>query len=310
MRVGEELPEDGIREGFAWDEYRKLNAMNATTLLWGLNSMQHLKAAIDGTLDRKETPALAFGKALHCRLLEPSLYKTLYTVAEPCSARLKSGRRAGEPCGASGSYTDGSRWYCGTHKTLSSYEPTDVISATDSASIEAIYRAVRNHKVVNLIRQHGGYEVTAVAAMRGVKFKIRLDKLILDGNCPPSIVDLKKTTVGGAAIQKFERSVDKYNYDVRAAMYVDVIKALTGKLCHFIWVVVEDGFPHGINVIHADLDTIRVGRAKYRGLTDDFLRCVEADDWPGYTNDIIPGGLSKWGRREYGEMLAGSEFLE
>src|SRR4051812_28448031 len=66
--------ECGIFPGMSWADYAAIPLPSASTLEWGRVSSAHLQAAIDGTLERKDSDAMSFGRALHLRLLEPDIY--------------------------------------------------------------------------------------------------------------------------------------------------------------------------------------------------------------------------------------------
>ena len=73
--------------------YRGLKHMNQSVLKNGLRSMQHLRAAVNGELPYKETPALAFGTLVHTVILEPDLANATYAIAPKVDRRTKGGRQ-------------------------------------------------------------------------------------------------------------------------------------------------------------------------------------------------------------------------
>lgn len=299
------LPPPGLYPGVDFATYAAWPAMNATTLLWGLTSMEHMKAAMDGLLS-KQSEALDFGKAYHMRLLEPELFKEKYHIKGACEELLKSGDRKGLPCGnESSSFGIDGRWLCGTHaKGKETNIPKYMISSYDNSLIEAMAAKVKAHPVVKLLRQHGGYECSGTARVDGIPFKFRLDKGInLDGkgSCPPTLVDLKKCTAGSATTDKFSREIVKWGYHIRAAIYVDAVASIIGKEPPWIWVVQEDAFPNGVNVLRATKPTIAIGRIERRTLTDAFKWCTRTGDWPGYATDFQNGDLPDYYLKRFGE---------
>lgn len=299
------LPAPGLYPDVSYETYAKWPAMNATTLLWGLTSMEHMKVAMDGLLS-KESPALDFGKAYHMRLLEPALFAEKYLVQTGCEALLKSGEREGQKCGneAKGVAPDG-RWLCGAHsKGIETNEPEFCISRYDSRVIEAMAAKVKSHPVVKLLRQHGGYECSGTARVDGIPFKFRLDKGInLDGkgSCPPTIVDLKKCRPGKAATDEFSREILNYHYHIRAAIYVDAVAYLIGSPPAFVWCAQEDAIPYGVNVLRATKTTIDIGRYERQSLTDMYKFCLRSGEWPGYATDFQNANLPDWYLKRFGE---------
>lgn len=291
----------GIIYGADFDEYKSWPHMNASTLLWGKVSMQHLQAAIAGKLS-KESTALTFGRALHCRLLEPEQYEFRFSIAEPCCATLKTGPNKGKPCNANGIARSGNGWLCGKHRMEEAIEE-ECITRCEAAQIEAIAESLKNHAVVKLLRQHGGCEASAVWEREGVTCKARFDKLILKGNCPPAIVDVKKVRAGYGTQDRFRRHIFDYDYHVRAAMYVNAIEAIEGIRPLFIWVVVEDSCPHAVGVYKCDDITLQAGRVEFLNLLNAYKTCMETQEWPGYTTDIEDCGLPEWETRKWEKLL-------
>lgn len=300
----QQLPPPGVHFGVPFADYLAWPAMSASTLKAGLDSMLHLKATLDGLMV-KESPALALGSAVHCRLLEPGDYKRRYKVATPCMAELKSGDRKGETCGNVASRYDGTKWLCGTHGKKASEPPFAFISAAESLEIEAMAAAVHGHPVVKLLRQHGGFEASISWECRGVPCKSRLDKLIVGGTCPDTIIDLKTTRSGGAKPWRFEKAIRDYGYHISAAFYVDAIEAVADTLCHYIWVAVEKEPPYAVSVLQADDDWLRIGRTDYRKLLGEYKVCMESGEWPGYGDNIMASHPPDWMLKQYGSFLDG-----
>jgi len=257
--------------------------MNISTLLWGRFSMEHLKASLDGVLEHKASRAMAFGSALHCRLLEPDQFSERFEVAAGCQGVLKSGKRAGEECGQSASYRTefGGKvgYYCSRHAPKTAVEAEGILSKEDAEHIEAINHKVRQHPVVKLIRQHGGFEASLVFDKDGVRCKARLDKWIVDADCPDTIVDLKKTR------------------------YCEAAAAVSGTAPAFIWLAVEESPPYGINVLHCDMETLRVGQYLNETLFAGYVHAKDTGDWSGYAKDIHPGGLPAYRLREFQGLI-------
>ena len=291
----------GVHYGMDFLAYQCIPHLNASTLVWADVSMQHLKAAIDGRLVRKDTPALALGRAIHVKLMEPHAFDEQYKVASPCAAILKSGRRRGSLCGCNASYLSESsgEWFCGSHMDGDCYEPENMISSEDAAMIDALCQSVIEHDVIHLLRSHGGVEATTIAELDGVMMKTRQDKYIPQGTCPATIIDIKTVEVGGGTDVEFSRAIERYSYDQKAAIYCDAIHAVEGVMPKFIWVVVEKGVPYSVNVIMADRDTIAIGRHRYRSSLAKYKACLASGVWPGYASDIHLGGHGKYVRSQY-----------
>lgn len=299
-----------VYQDMPFDEYTTMPFLNISSLLWAAVSAEHLKAAIEGKL-KTDSQAKAFGRAIHCRLLEPDRYKMEYRVATPCSAIVASGKNKGLRCGNESSlyWPAENVWLCGTHRKTDCVEPEDYVSESEAQKIEAIADKVKNHKVVRLFRQSGGFEASIVFRIGDIECKGRVDKLIIDKpHAPNTIIDIKKVRVGHGGREAFSRAILNYHYASKAAWYVDAAMRVHGlaEPPHFIWVAVEDDYPFSIGVYAATDETLAIGREEYQGWLETYRRCQETGEWPGYGVDIEPMGLPDWyiRRREFQEVVA------
>ena len=146
-------------------------------------------------------------------------------------------------------------------------------------------------------RQHGGREVTALWEAGGIEWKARADKLIMPhGKTPCTVVDLKKCQE--ADYLSCQKAIDNYDYHVQAALYHEGIKAILGCLPHFVWVFVEEHYPHGIQVIDCDDHTLQAGLDRLLQFEDQYKACLDSGEWPGYGTKIIRGGLPSYRLRQ------------
>lgn len=175
-------------------------------------------------------------------------------------------------------------WYCGvkSHAPHDATEPVDFVSEEEQAHIEGIKKSLAQHSVVGLLRAKGGHEATMIAELDGILCKARADKLILNGN-QPTIVDLKKVQVGGGTLDAFSRAIANYGYHQQAALYCDIAKALTGLDFVFMWVTVEGGGGHRVEVYYAADLALDLGRAQYRSYLGGYKTSLKTGVWPTYT---------------------------
>lgn len=294
------IPENGIHNRVPFETYQSWPLVNGSALVWGQKSAQHMRAALDGEIDY-DSPDLAFGRALHCRLLEPDLYEIFWAVATPCCAEIKSGDRKGMPCGASSSMQAGDEWFCRTHgkKVEGAREVEDCVTKDEADRIEAICAQLKGHEVVKLLRREGGFEASAIWENSGVRLKGRMDKMIVGKDCPDTIVDLKKCGLGRGDKDTFARDLLKYKYHIKAAMYYDAVHKLTGAKPHFLWIVVEDKPPHSIGVYECDIPTLDAGRNEFLSLLSQYNRCMETGVWSGYSKAVEMISAPDWYLRNF-----------
>ncbi len=291
----------GFYYDLTFETYCKLPGVNASTLCWGDLSDAHMKAAIDGLLQH-DSPDMAFGRALHARLLEPESYQERFVVSPGCEAVLSSGKNKGQMCGKTAKYLlPSGKFACGTHTSIDE-QSANILTADEAARVEGAAAAVKEHDVVKLLRQSGGFECTAVWQRDGVLCRGRLDKLCAK---VPAIVDLKKITVGRGKLRTIELDILNYNYDIKAAWYVDGVERILGARPAFVWIFVEDGPPYGVRVLQADADTLAVGALKANDLFERYKRANESGVWPGYSSKVEFGGLPSFEKDKWRGMIGG-----
>ena len=79
-----------------------------------------------------------------------------------------------------------------------------------------------------------------------------------------------------------------------------MVEKLTGTRPRFTWVFVEDKFPHAVQPLEADEDTLRVGRMKYERAIHLYQVSMESGNWPTRRSTKVPrGGLPRWAIDEY-----------
>jgi hypothetical protein len=297
-------PEIGYYPGVSFEEYLTWDCLNNSILKWGLKSMSHMKAALDGKLGVK-SKATRVGRAIHTRLLEPEKYGDLL-ISTPCKGVIKTGKRAGEDCGNEAKFYDQANdyWYCGTHaKGITDYEPHDFVSEEFAADISQIAEKAKSHEVSGLFHLIGGTEVSIVWEYNGVILKSRIDK-----DCPrpsrvdPLILDIKKVPLGGAEKSSFEKSIANYNYDLQASIYKRACESIDGIPRNVIWIVIEEAYPFEVNVLQCDEPTLRIGHQKFDKLIAQYKECMDSGKWNGYchTNGYIQkAGLPYWAKKGF-----------
>jgi hypothetical protein len=295
----EGCPIQGLYHDKPYDDYRRWKALNATVLKHGGElSPKHMRQSVE---DGTDSTSRKFGRAAHCRFLEPQAFKDRILIAGPCSKPLASGKRKGEPCGLSSTYRgDDGAWYCGKHRPDGAEEPADYISQAEADALEEMVSAVFAHPSVSLMRQHGGTEVSLVWDREGVPCKARLDKLIVDASCPDTIIDLKKVAAYAIDKHSIESAIANYYYDVQAYWYTDGLRRVTGKDAHFIWLFVEDGPPFDVLPLRASKKWLETGRCRAEAAFAAYRHCLETGEWPGVAGDIQESSPPAWLCKRYG----------
>lgn len=301
----QQTPTPGFHEHVSFETYRGWQAVNNSALKWLDVTPAHYRAYTTGLMPDRDTAALSFGRALHCKLLEPTLFDDRFVIAGRCSALLASGARKGDTCGKSGQVVnrDGD-WFCGQHASQGEAPDAHVLSEADAAMVQGAAAAIKGHEIVQLLRKQGGFECSAVAELDGLAFKARFDKWIPGKR--GTILDVKKVAVGRAHYAAFQRSLLSpsyglgcYGYAMQSHLYRRVAEALTGERPRFYFIVVEDAPPFGVQVYQCDETADDLAAHDLARHIQTIKQCTESGVWPGYTNqagraDVQPIGLPDW----------------
>lgn len=222
---------------------------------------------------RITTPALTFGSACHAAVLESDTFGERYVVAPSgIDRRTKAGKEL---------------WESFTSKAAG----REIITAEDLEKLANIRLSIFAHPVAEELLDpgSGNAEVSVFGVLDDVGVKCRPDWLRDDG----IVVDLKTTDNAGP--NAFSRSVAKYRYHVQAAFYSDLLEAVTGEpVKAFVFIAVEKAPPYAVSVYELDAETLEVGRSAYQRNLDTFRRCLEANNWPAYSDAIETLTLPRW----------------
>lgn len=294
----------GLHRDVPFADYAAIPAINSGVVTWGTVSMRHMKAAYEGLITSEDTKDRKFGRAIHCRLLEPERYRTDFLVATGC----KAVKQDGQECGNTAKWLWDDTWYCGVrgHAPQGAYQPQDYISESEAAGIEEIAAALHEHPVMRLFRREGWSEVSCVWESRGLLRKCRIDRYSKEPT--PLVIDLKKCQVGSGSREDCEKAIVNYGYHRQMAGNIEAIEVLEGVTPQGIWVFVEDGPPFDVQIVPADAETIAIGRFENNDIIGRFASAYRKDDCRGYIYDsrfIRPGGLPLWYRRQCRELGIG-----
>ena len=207
--------------------YHSFDAMSASRLrILDRSTSLHLAHSIANPSD---SPALAIGRALHCKVLTPHLYLRDFVVAPAVDRRTKEGKATYESFVAS----VGDK----TVLTADQAEEVSVMAAAIVANPDA-------RMVVSDL--NGSAEVSLFAEIAGVRAKSRFDRLV-EVNGERIIVDVK-TTGSSASKSEFERTIWNFGYGVQCAFYLEMARACGVPAQHFVFVVVEKAAPYATAV--------------------------------------------------------------
>lgn len=108
-------------------------------------------------------------------------------------------------------------------------------------------------------------------------------------------VDIK--TAYSAATDDFARSAAKYGYFTQDPWYRDCLTACWGiDDPAFLFIVIEKEPPYLVNVVELDPYDVELGRKRNQRAIDLYRQCRDADEWPGYGDDVNLAALPGWAR--------------
>jgi PDDEXK-like domain of unknown function (DUF3799) len=104
-----------------------------------------------------------------------------------------------------------------------------------------------------------------------------------------------KTTAESAQPNYFSRkTIYTYGYDLRAAMYLRGIKAVTGVDAKWRWLVVEKKPPYAVSVVEPGEDVLAVGNAKLDRALEMWADCLATGLWPAYGREVHVAEAPPW----------------
>lgn len=268
-------------------EYDAIDALNFSAFKEFVKSPAHYKAYLSQS--RTATPAMEFGSAFHCALLEPDKFTRTYVVAPKFDRRTKDGKAAAE-----------------AFATKNAGKTT--IDPDDNALLGQMVNAVRSHAVAgSLLRRAERTEIACIwKDALGINRKSLLDAVAFLNTDLTTIYDLKTTQDASPA--EFARSIGKFRYHWQAAYYTEALTAVGYKPKHFCFVAVEKAPPYGVAVYRLGDESIKAAAAQMRPLLRQFAECQQADKWPCYGDQVLEIEAPKWAS-QYDNSETGDDEL-
>lgn len=163
----------------------------------------------------------------------------------------------------------------------------------EAATVEAMRAAVyANPTAAAILDRDGTSELSLRWNEDDVPMRGRIDRLTTTTDGAPVIVDIK--TTASAAPGRFAKAIYDYGYHVQAAAYTSGYRTLTGDDPAFLIVAVEKAEPYITAVYELDVIAVERGEDDYRRALDLYRRCLAADDWPAYGDDVTILPSPRW----------------
>lgn len=252
--------------------YQALDAVNFSTLKYMRVSPKHYQHALKS--QRRDTPSLALGRAVHTAVLEPDRLLRDYVLWD-------GGRRAGKD------WTAFEELHAGR----------TILKVDEYERACAIRDAVRSHPLVKPYLASGEAEksLTWKDFGTGVSCKARLDWLGTDPEDANALVvgDLK-TSKHATNARLFASSAWDMGYYGQLAHYVNGARAVTGKNVRAVIFAVESTPPYDVALWRVEGDAFATAVAEVRTLLERLAECRATDRWPGRFEDEQQLAVPKW----------------
>lgn len=220
----------------------------------------YLEKHVMRVISDRDKAAYAFGRAVHCRVLEgEETFAKRFVIAPP------------EHTTASGGLS--------TSKATRDWQATlrgkEIIGGADADLVQTIAVRVNANPFAAELLRTGLPEVELASTWEGVEVKGRVDWLCADRRLCP---DLKTTR----CLEDFPGQCWDFGYDQQVAWYLRLTGATDAPL-----LVVETEQPHRVAVYRFSAANLAAADQRNRQLLARFSACRETDTWPADPAEII-----------------------
>ena len=244
-----------IRE--PWDTYNSLRREHTTahSLAVFRRCPYEFHLEQTGELTRPDSPAFAFGRAVHTMVLEGAAkLQSEYAIGAPINPKTQ--KPYGMDTKAYG------EWAAAQGKPAISPDQLELLTAM-AASVE-------NHAGACALLSEGEPELTLRGHYCSVPCQGRLDWRSMD------IVDLKTCD----DLDRFERDIHTFEYVYQLAFYEALVSAAGEAVRDVFIIAVEKRKPNRCGVWHVTRASLDFAREKNEAALERLRRCAETGVWP------------------------------
>lgn len=233
--------------------------------------------------DRKDTPAMRFGRAYHSAVLTPSLFEWDYVTMPPgLTLRSNAGKEWARDAEATGK---------------------QIIQADEMATIQDMRDALFSDPMAaGLIGMDDDSETELSIFWDDPEYhtpcKARVDIL---AKTITAVIDLKTTT--DARPEAFEKAAWSLGYHVQAAWYTYGLRQITKEDHAFYFVAQETARPYGVVVFRAGQAMIDEGMKEAYRILADWVECAKTGNYPGYRYGIVELNPPGWVTRKNNQPI-------
>jgi hypothetical protein len=235
-----------------FDAYKRINAINASAIKKGAQSMLKMRIAMEGK-DSADTPSMRFGRICHAAMLEPLRFAQTLQV-------FSGSKRSKEYAALMASCTDAD---C-------------VLTADELQKVSAMQEIFRANKdAQDLMKDIAPEFVLQWESDTYGKAKARADGI--KRNC---ILEYKTTK--DASERAFFNQCSKLGYDIGAGWYMHGAKQCgVVSSPDYVFIVQETSEPYEIAVYDAPKQMIEIGYAKAEEIAKRYRQCEQTGIWTG-----------------------------
>ena len=315
------------RDELTGDEYHRLPGISKSGLsVIGQSPLHYITYKYN---PKPATPALFFGAAYHHLILEPETFADHYVPEpfdapkRPTIAQINAAKPSPQALDSIAFWTEFDAVNKDKRVIATSSDPDRGIwgrSDWDTLHFmrDALLDPVLHQNICLLLAPHlldepgafdrssgGPSELSAFIVDNAAPFaagfqyepthklvKARLDKLNTDHNI---VVDLK--TAIDASFSGFARAAAEFEYHIQHAMYLDVMRQAGQPAKAFVFVAQEKAPPYAAAPYELPKQAVEMGLDLYRRRLELYAKCHNANDWPGYDQNIRSLDLPGWAYR-------------
>ncbi len=265
--------EPGFYPDLSRADYDMLDAANFSTLKAFRRSAAHGRHAM--VTERKPTPALILGDAIHACVLEEDRFHAEYVEGLAHGRRRKAEQEA---------------W------AQFELENTGkvILKAEEYEKCFLVREAVwQNPTALELLTNPGYTEASFVwHDLDAGLCKGRLDRFTKLGDWPV-VADLKSTV--NASEEGFPREIVKYSWHLQAAFYLAGLDQVSPNASRrFLFVAVEKEPPFATQVHELDSAGLEQGQNEINRLLRRYMKCRAENSYPGYPSGVNTAQLPPW----------------
>jgi len=222
----------------------------------------------DREVSDRQKAQFAFGQMFHAAILEPEEFDNRFVVLpEGIEYRSKDGKGLKADIEAAG-------------KTPIKYDAWN-----------ASQKMMGKFLAHPFFKEHDPKRALKEIAIIGDGVRCKPDLLFVYGT-HAICVDLK--TCADASPYGFERSAYRMGYHIQAAWYSNIVEALYGVKCHFVFGCAEKSVAYIPAFYKASTEMVELGRKHYMQAWGDIRGCVESGVWTGYDSEVMILDAPAW----------------